>query len=81
LATILYVPNYKDEYQARYRYERSGAEYIQLYQEAREAIRNAPISIDSRPMSLGDLYPLLSRWQGEYGIEQFVIDYSLKFFF
>ena len=29
LATILYVPNYKDEYQARYRYERSGAEYIQ----------------------------------------------------
>ena len=29
LAQILYVPNYKDEYQARYRYERSGAEFIQ----------------------------------------------------
>ena len=29
LANILYVPNYKDEYQARYRYERSGAEFIQ----------------------------------------------------
>jgi len=26
---ILYVPNYKDPFQARYRYERSGAEYIQ----------------------------------------------------
>lgn len=29
LAGILYVPNYKDPYQARYRYERSGAEFIQ----------------------------------------------------
>jgi len=29
LAQILYVPNYKDEMQARYRYERSGAEFIQ----------------------------------------------------
>ena len=29
LAGILYVPNYKDHYQARYRYERSGAEFIQ----------------------------------------------------
>jgi hypothetical protein len=29
LAGILYVPNYKDPIQARYRYERSGAEYIQ----------------------------------------------------
>lgn len=29
LASILFVPNYKDEYQARYRYERSGAEFIQ----------------------------------------------------
>ena len=29
LAGILYVPNYKDPVQARYRYERSGAEYIQ----------------------------------------------------
>jgi len=29
LAGILYVPNYKDPMQARYRYERSGAEYIQ----------------------------------------------------
>jgi hypothetical protein len=29
LAQILYVPNYKDPMQARYRYERSGAEYIQ----------------------------------------------------
>ena len=29
LAHILYVPNYKDEMQARYRYERSGAEFIQ----------------------------------------------------
>jgi hypothetical protein len=29
LANILFVPNYKDEYQARYRYERSGAEFIQ----------------------------------------------------
>jgi hypothetical protein len=29
LAGILFVPNYKDEYQARYRYERSGAEFIQ----------------------------------------------------
>ena len=28
LAHILYVPNYKDEFQARYRYERSGAEFI-----------------------------------------------------
>ena len=29
LAHILYVPNYKDPFQARYRYERSGAEFIQ----------------------------------------------------
>ncbi len=29
LAGILYVPNYKDPIQARYRYERSGAEFIQ----------------------------------------------------
>ena len=29
LAYILYVPNYKDPLQARYRYERSGAEFIQ----------------------------------------------------
>jgi len=29
LAAILYVPNYKDPIQARYRYERSGAEFIQ----------------------------------------------------
>ena len=29
LAGILYVPNYKDPMQARYRYERSGAEVIQ----------------------------------------------------
>lgn len=29
LAYILYVPNYKDPMQARYRYERSGAEFIQ----------------------------------------------------
>ena len=29
LAQILYVPNYKDEMQARYRYERSGADFIQ----------------------------------------------------
>ena len=29
LAAILYVPNYKDPLQARYRYERSGAEFIQ----------------------------------------------------
>jgi len=29
LAAILYVPNYKDPFQARYRYERSGAEIIQ----------------------------------------------------
>lgn len=29
LAGILYVPNYKDPLQARYRYERSGAEFIQ----------------------------------------------------
>lgn len=29
LAQILYVPNYKDPMQARYRYERSGAEFIQ----------------------------------------------------
>lgn len=29
LANILYVPNYKDPFQARYRYERSGAEFIQ----------------------------------------------------
>ena len=29
LASILYVPNYKDPMQARYRYERSGAEFIQ----------------------------------------------------
>jgi hypothetical protein len=29
LAGIIYVPNYKDPYQARYRYERSGAEFIQ----------------------------------------------------
>ena len=29
LAGILYVPNYKDPMQARYRNERSGAEYIQ----------------------------------------------------
>jgi hypothetical protein len=29
LAQILYVPNYKDPFQARYRYERSGAEFIQ----------------------------------------------------
>ena len=29
LAGILYVPNYKDPFQARYRYERSGAEFIQ----------------------------------------------------
>ena len=29
LAGILYVPNYTDPYQARYRYERSGAEFIQ----------------------------------------------------
>jgi len=29
LASILFVPNYKDEFQARYRYERSGAEFIQ----------------------------------------------------
>ena len=28
-AGILYVPNYKDPMQARYRYERSGAEFIQ----------------------------------------------------
>lgn len=28
LAQILYVPNYKDPFQARYRYERSGAEFI-----------------------------------------------------
>ena len=29
LAGILYVPNYKDPFQARYRYERSDAEFIQ----------------------------------------------------
>jgi len=29
LAHILYVPNYKDPFQACYRYERSGAEFIQ----------------------------------------------------
>ncbi|QDP62715.1 MAG: hypothetical protein Tp158DCM1229571_29 [Prokaryotic dsDNA virus sp.] len=29
LAQILYVPNYKDPFQARYRYERSGAEFIE----------------------------------------------------
>ena len=29
LSGILYVPNYKDPMQARYRYERSGAEFIQ----------------------------------------------------
>ena len=29
LAGILYVPNYKDPMQARYRYERSGAEFLQ----------------------------------------------------
>ena len=29
LAGILYVANYKDPVQARYRYERSGAEFIQ----------------------------------------------------
>ena len=29
LAAILYVANYKDPLQARYRYERSGAEFIQ----------------------------------------------------
>lgn len=29
LAQILYVPNYKDPYQSRYRFERSGAEFIQ----------------------------------------------------
>ena len=29
LAGIFYVPNYKDPMQARYRYERSGAEFIQ----------------------------------------------------
>jgi hypothetical protein len=29
LAYILYVPNYKDPEQARYRYERSGAEFIE----------------------------------------------------
>ena len=28
LAQILYVPNYKDPFQARYRFERSGAEFI-----------------------------------------------------
>ena len=32
LAGILYVPNYKDPMQARYRYERSGAEFIQAFQ-------------------------------------------------
>ena len=31
LAGILYVPNYKDPMQARYRYERSGAEFIQAF--------------------------------------------------
>ena len=29
LAGILYVPNFKDPTQARYRYDRSGAEFIQ----------------------------------------------------
>ena len=29
LAQILYVANYKDPFQARYRFERSGAEFIQ----------------------------------------------------
>jgi plasmid maintenance system killer protein len=29
LAQMLYIPNYKDEGQARYRFERSGAEFIQ----------------------------------------------------
>ncbi len=29
LAQILYVPNYKDPVQARYRFDRSGAEFIQ----------------------------------------------------
>jgi hypothetical protein len=29
LAGILYVPNYKDPFQARYRFDRSGAEFIQ----------------------------------------------------
>ena len=29
LAQILYVPNYKDPFQARYRFDRSGAEFIQ----------------------------------------------------
>lgn len=29
LAQILYVPNYKDPMQARYRFDRSGAEFIQ----------------------------------------------------
>jgi len=29
LAHMLYLPNYRDEMQARYRYERSGAEFIQ----------------------------------------------------
>lgn len=29
LAQMLYIPNYRDEIQARYRFERSGAEFIQ----------------------------------------------------
>jgi plasmid maintenance system killer protein len=29
LAHMLYIPNYRDEVQARYRFERSGAEFIQ----------------------------------------------------
>ena len=41
LAGILYVPNYKDPMQARYRYERSGAEFIQAFadKQIRQSVR------------------------------------------
>jgi hypothetical protein len=42
LAGILYVPNYKDPFQARYRYERSGAEFIQALPGP------ADVSVDTR---------------------------------
>jgi hypothetical protein len=49
LAHILYVPNYKDPFQARYRYERSGAEFIQAMPGP------ADISVGSR-LYLNSLY-------------------------
>lgn len=39
---------------------------------------NLPLYIDDRPMGLNDIRPALVRLKAECGIEQFILDYSLR---